>query len=377
VSLRSLGAVAGLLILAIASSWGVARWRHARPELRGHAWTAILDAQGIPESLRVLETSRSYRGVLSDSILRGARPVSEREVEVELDPRENARLHAEGRAHPTLVGLLPSVARGRIVLLGEDRVSESWRLACPDGCALDLLDRDPPAGAPSAAWSVAPRRCRAVAWFALDTRRLADPTLGGEGLAPLRERVDAVERLIGRPLREELARGLVGTGIVAIEEREPPRGPRVLVALDLREADRVRALVDLFVALAIVGGRGEVLHHRDVAVGVVGAPGRGGALAIDGPLLLLSDEPGAVTGAIDRRRAAGSAPASPPPSFGRFRGSWRAERTAPPAVTATLTREGIWWWLRGEGASPAVTADPALPYVRSWLASSGRRVASR
>ena len=376
-SVRSFGAVAGLLVLAIATSWGVARWRQARPELRGRPWIAILDAEGIPESLRVLETSRAYRGVLSASILRGARTISEREVEVELDPRQSVRAHAEGRAHPTLVGLLPSVARGRIVLEGEGLVSESWRLACPDGCALDLLDRDPPAGARSAAWSVAPRRTRAVAWFALDTRRLADPTLGGEGLALLRARVDAIERLVGRALREELARGLGGTGIVAIEEREAPRSPRVLVALDLKEADRVRELVDLFVALAIVGGRGEVLHHRDVTVGVVGAPGRGGAIAIDGPLLLLSDETGAVTAAIDRRRAAGSSPA-PPPSFDRFRGSWRAERTAAPAVSASLSREGIWWWLRGEGASPAVDADPVLPYLRSWLAgSSGRRVATR
>ena len=377
-SLRSFGAIAGLVVVAIAASWGVSRWRHGRPELSSRPWTATLTSSGIPEALRVLETSRVYRDVLPPPpALRGARAAARGEVEVELDPREALRTHAEVSAHPSLLGIFPSVARGRIRLDGDGHVAEAWRLACPAGCALDLLDRDPPAGAPSAAWSVRPRTYRAIAWFALDARRLADPALGGEGLAALRERVDAVERLLGRPVRVELAEGLTGTGIVAIEDREPSRAPRVLVALDLERADRVRALVDLFVSLAVVAGRGEVLHHREVAVGVLGTPARGVAVAIDGPLLLLSDEPGAVTAAIDRRRTAGASSSAPPSPFDRFRGSWRAERTRPSRVHATLTREGVWWWLRGEGEAPAIEADPVLPYVRSWLARTRGRPSAR
>jgi len=322
----------------------------------------------ISEAVALLDGSPAYRGALTAEVLRAARKTSAQAVEVELDPRELARARPEAKAHPTLLGLLPSIAQGRIERVDPATVEESWRLSCPEGCALDLLDRDPPAGAPSGAWSVRPPASRSIAWFAFDASRLDDPQLGGAGLAPLRERVEAVEKLLNRPIRGDLAQALSGTGIAALEEREAGRPPRLLLALDLARVDRARAVVDLLVSLAVVAGRGEVRRHRDVAYAVIGTPSRGAALAIDGRLLLLSDEPAAVTAAIDRRRSSGL-PGTPPPSFAGFRGSWRAERTVPSAVTATLQREGVSWWLRGRGASPAVTADPVLVALR---ALSGR-----
>lgn len=366
---RGLAAVAGILALAIVSSWSVARWRRSAPEAAERRWPRASSPEEIAEAVAILEGSPAYRGVLEAAVLRSAHASSPSEVLVDLDPRELLGGRPELRRHPSLLGALPSVALGRIQRVDPLRVEESWRLACPAGCALDLLDRDPPAGAPSAAWSVRPPACRAIAWFALDARRLADPELGGAGLAPVRERVLAVERLLNRPIRTELAAGLAGTGVVLLEEREGGRAPRLLVALDLARSDRAREVVDLAVSLAAVAGRGEVRRHRNVAVGLIGAPPRRAAIAIDGPLLLVSDDPAAVIAAIDRRRERAGAVAEPPPSFARFRGSWRAERALPAPVTVTLQREGPWWWLRGEGESPAVTADPLLPALRGLLAA--------
>jgi len=364
VSLRGVSTVLAILILAVATSWGVARLRRERskPELRIEP--PLASPAEISEAVAVLDGSPAYRGALRPAMVRGARATSPQVVVVDLDPREVARARPEMRGHPTLVGTLPTVAHGRIERLDPALVEESWKLGCPDGCALDLLDRDPPPGAPSGAWSVRPPSSLAIAWFAFDAGRLNDPHLGGAGLAPLRAYVEGFEKLLNRPIRSELSAALAGTGIAALEERDAGRPPRVLLALDLARPDRARAVVDLLVSLSVVTGHGEVRRHRDVAVGVLGTRTRGAAVAIDGRLLLLSDDPSALTAAIDRRRAVGIA-GTPPPSFSSFRGSWRAERTSPTPVTATLRREGVWWVLRGRGTAPAVTADPVLAALRA------------
>lgn len=365
---RGLATIAGILVLAIGTAWGVARLRERGPAPGVRPELPESSPAEISEAVSILEGSPAYRGALSAAVIRGARATSPRAVEVLLDPRDLARARPELKAHPSLLGLFPTVAQGRIERIDPALVEESWRLACPDGCALDLFDRDPPAGSPSGAWSVRPPSSRAVAWFAFDAEHLADPELGGAGLAPLRQRIEAVEKLLNRPIRSDLAAGLSGTGIAALEEREPGRPPRLLVALDLARADRARRVVDLLVSLAVVAGRGEIRRHREVALGVIGTSPRAAAVAIDGNLLLLSDDAAAVTAAIDRRRAAGI-PAGPPPSFAGFHGSWRAERTVPSTVTATLQRQGVAWWLKGRGTSPAVTADPLLTSMRALIAA--------
>ncbi|HJQ98829.1 MAG TPA: hypothetical protein VJ826_10990 [Candidatus Polarisedimenticolaceae bacterium] len=363
-TLRGVSTVVAILILSVATSWGVAHLRRgwSEPPLRIEPPPA--SPAEISEAVAVLDGSPAYRGALSPAMVRGAKATSPQVVVVDLDPREVARARPELRGHPRLVGILPPVAHGRIERLDPALVEESWKLGCPDGCALDLLDRDPPPGAPSGAWSVRPPSALAIAWFAFDAKRLNDPHLGGAGLAPWREQVETWEKLLNRPLRSELSAALSGTGIAALEEREPGRAEHLLLALDLDRPDRARAVLDLVVSLAVVGGRGEVRRHRDVAVGVIGTRARRAAVAIDGKLLLVSDDPAALAAAIDRRRAVGIA-ATPPRSFADFRGSWRAERASPTAVTATLQREGVWWWLKGRGGSPAVTADPVLAALRS------------
>ena len=363
-SLRGLATVLAILTLAVATSWGVARLRREASGPRIRIEPPSASPAEIAEAVAVLDGSPAYRGALRPAMARGARATSPQVVVVDLDPREVARTRPELRGHPTLVGILPTVAHGRIERLDPALVEESWRLGCPDGCALDLLDRDPPPGAPSAAWSVRPPSSIAIAWFAFDAGRLDDPHLGGDGLAGVRERVEVFEKFLNRPIRSELSAALSGTGIAALEGRGPGGAAHLLVALDLARADRARAVVDLLVSLAVVAGRGEVRRHRDVAVGVVGTRARGAAIAVDGSLLLLSDDPGVLTAAIDRRRAVGIA-ATPPPSFASFRGSWRAERASPYAVAATLQRDGVSWWLKGRGASPAVTADPVWGALRS------------
>lgn len=400
-SLRAWAAIAGLVIASIAIAWSLALWRGGRPgeDLpEPAALEGPLDPAAVEEALRHLDDASPHRALLRHAGLAEARWDRGGWIDVSLDPRSVARSAAAARGAGSYVGLLPTSARGRIRLAPSPQdakapaVSDAWRLACPDGCLLDLLAREPARGCPSGGWAVVPSDATATAWFALDASRLGDPSLGGEGLAPVRRRIASLETILGRPIREELAADLAGTGVLALSEPQSRSGPRTVAALDLARADRVRDLLDTLVSIAVLADRATIRRHRDVALAVLGRPGREVALvaAVDGSLLLLADDVAGMEAALDRRRAGSGADPAARRELSRREGSFRAEsrspyvarswwelldgakgpdRGAPGALpgAAWLSRDGAGWWLRGEGSSPAIAADPVVPAIRSWL----------
>jgi hypothetical protein len=147
-------------------------------------------------------------------------------------------------------------------------------------------------------------------------------------------------------------------------------------------------------SLGALTERATVRRYRGVPTGsfLSDSGGPGLALAVDGSVLLVATSRAQLESAIDTRRA-GSPPAANSLKRGDFAASWSAvsasafvrngwahltrtadDRELPSATTtAALWPDGTSGWrLEGHGPSPAITADPILPFLRSVFARRQR-----
>lgn len=331
-----------------------------------------------------------YRGLLRTEAVRSASFDAAGAIDATIDVP--ALLAPRLADHPIagVCDLLPRSARGRVLVTDAPRAgsivaSESWVFDGP-APVLDVLDRRAASLAGSAVWGSVPRGPSAVASFRLDRTRLADPALGGEALAPWRERIEIAEKVLGRPLRAEIAEDLAGPGLFALYDAGTDGDASALLLLELGRTDRLRGLLDAFFALGALSERATVRRHRDVPIGSFRPAARGPeiAIAIDGPLFLAATSRPLLESAIDARRASVREP-FPFDEVRASTASWtaaasspfvehgwlklaRAREAATPATgvhIARLVADGRdGWRLEGTGPNPALTADPVLPFLR-------------
>jgi hypothetical protein len=201
------------------------------------------------------------------------------------------------------------------------------------------------------------------------------------------------EKLLGRPVRAEIAEDLSGPAVFALYETADPTAAEAIVAAELRRSDRLAGLFDMLFGLGALAERATVRRYRGVATGSFesSSGGPGLALAVDGPVHFVATSRAFLESAIDARRdgprrggLAGdggdggetSASWSAVSSSTFVAHGWARLARAPDgahAVGAT-TRAALWpegtssWRLEGRGAAPAITADPMLPFLRSAFA---------
>jgi hypothetical protein len=268
---------------------------------------------------------------------------------------------------------------------------ESWSFDGP-APVFDLLDRRSTDKMATLALDAIPGMPAAVVCVRLMPGRLADPSLGGAAFASWRDRANFVERLVGRPLRAEIAEDLAGPAVFALYETGDAAVAEAVLAVELRRSDRLAGLLDMLFGLGALTERVTIRRYRGVATGSLRSEsgGLGVALAVDGPLLIAATSRARLESAIDERRrvkqlraivaAAADADASwSAVSESKFvaHGWARLTRSAyePKAdgatTTAALRPKGAnGWLLEGHGPGPAISADPVLPFLRSvW----GRR----
>jgi len=222
--------------------------------------------------------------------------------------------------------------------------------------------------------------------------RLADPSFGGAVLASWRDRASLAEKLLGRPLRAEIAEDLAGPAVFALYETSDDTEAEAVVAVELRRSDRLAGLLDMLFGLGALTERATVRRYRGVPTGSFASDsgGPGLAVAVDGPILFITTSRLRLESAIDARRMGShrggiaAVEADSSASWNAISASafvahgWaRLARLAdapefPRATsTATLWPEGVSGWrLEGRGPAPAITADPILPFLRSAF---GRR----
>jgi hypothetical protein len=250
----------------------------------------------------------------------------------------------------------------------------------------DLLDRTPLSEADTRLTGILPGSPSAIVEVRLVPGRLADPTLGGQALAAWRDRVDVVEKLLGRPIRAEFGEDLAGPAVFALYETQSATEAEAIAAFALRRSDRLAGLLDTLFGLGALTERATVRRYRGVATGsfVPAAGGAGLALAVDGSILLVATSRARLESAIDARRFPGDPAVAP--AAGDAAASWSARSTstfvahgwsrlarlaeAEPreaaTMAATIRPQGAdGWRLEGHGPSPAITADPLVPFLRS------------
>jgi hypothetical protein len=312
-------------------------------------------------------------------------------VEVDLRAFLEPRLAAAGL--PGASELFPATARGTIAIenaAGSPQtveLRESWSLDGP-AALLELLDRDVAGPSATGALDAIPGSPSALARVRLRPRTLVDPAFGGKALAPWRDQVEFAEKLLGRPLRAEIAEDLAGPTVFALYEGADESEAEAIVVAELRRSDRLAALLDMVFGLGALTERATVRRYRGVPTGsfVSNSGGSGLALAVDGPILILATTRARLESTIDARRGAPH-PRRDGVSSGEPAASWTAVSTsrfvrhgwarlarsgddggvrAVPTTTASLWPEGgSGWRLEGRGPTPAITADPVLPFFRS------------
>ncbi len=309
------------------------------------------------------------------------------------------------RGRGDLVHLLPSAALG-LLQARSGELSERWSFDCRAGCLLDLLDPAGASGVEADGWSALPQDAPAVAWFRLDPRRLRELASGppAEGESDLLERLDQLERFLDLPLRAELAASLAGPGVVAVLEPARRGVARPIAALDLAVPERARKAIDRIAALGMLSGSVVETSYRGVSIASWASGRRRSgwepAAAVDGNFLLLAFHRSDLQDAVDRRRSAALGRTRSPLQGaldGMPRASWKASSRSPfvrrgweevagvppeegpSAATATrswLLRDRGRWVLEGNGASPAIFAEPLVPCLRS-LSRPSRAPADR
>jgi hypothetical protein len=311
---------------------------------------------------------------------------------LEIEADLGACLEAVGGASRDWEAILPRTVVGSIRAEG-GRLEERWEIACGDACLLEWLDARGTAATDARAWAAVSASASSLAWFLLDPRRLASPdgapTTSGTP-RPL-ARLEQMERFLGFPLRKEIASALAGPGVAALEESSGNDEPRLLLALDLAFPERASRALDRVAALGVLSGAMHETTYRGVSIASWAFRGRRGgiepAAAVDGGLLLLALRRADVADAIDRLRSARPSPlgglraeaaslpaaswkaASRSPSlvaaWERILGLDAPAHPSPPGVCrATLRKEGNLWILEGDGAAPALAAEPLFPSLR-------------
>jgi len=389
----SLALVAAAIAVGVATLWD-APFRRSRPLTS--TTPRIAGSRDAAARARLL-TIPLYRGLVDAEGLRSASLDDDGTLHLDVDLRSVAgpRLTALGLG--SLATLLPASAQGTIAparpagTMPDGVVTESW-LFPGSTPALDLLDRSPAASSASPAWDAVPGKPSAAVGAHVIPRRLADPSFGGPAFAPWRDRLSVVETLLGRPLRLEFAEDLAGPVVFALYDDANDSGAEAILAVELRRSDRIAGLLDTLFGLGALTERATIRRYRGVATGSFGSEsgGPGVALAVDGPLLLVGTSRARLESAIDARRLAAEAAPSALDSVDGT-ASWSAMSTsmfvahgwlrlaraagdpAQPVATMTAVLRPVGsagWRLEGHGPSPAITADPIVPFVRTVL---GRR----
>jgi hypothetical protein len=333
-----------------------------------------------------------YRVLIEAKALRSVAVDRDGTVHLDADFRAalEPRLAALGLAGAS--ELLPVSGKGTLVIEGPGagtkatRLHESWAFDEP-AAVFELLDRHPTGTLGSPAMDAIPGAPTSMACVQLMATRLADPALGGPAFASWRDRVSFAEKLIGRPLREELSQDLAGPAIFALYESGGGAEAQAILSLELKRSDRLASLLDMVFALGALTERGTIRRYRGVATGSF-APASGGpglALAVDGPVLVVATSRERLESAIDARRAgtrhggvslaesdpaaswsAVSASAFVSHGWSRLMRSADEAQIAEGVTTAALRAEGATGWrLTGDGPAPAITADPMIPFLRS------------
>ncbi len=356
-----------------------------------------------PPDGRVISRLQSvplYASALRANALRSGTVDADGSLHVVLDLRALVEPRLASLGFGDGSGLLPATARGTIVFEPPARpgssplMRETWTFA-GTATVFDLLDRSAP-GSPSILTSDAiPGAPSATVRAQLNPKRLADPEFGGAALAAWRDRAEFAEKLLGRPLRAEIAADLAGPAVFALYDKDDEGEAEAILAFELSRADRIAGLLDTLLALGALTERATVTRYRGVAAGSFGA-GSGGrrlAVAVDGSVLLVATSLARLESAIDARRGVlrtGTVPAAADrgreASWSAVSGSafvahgWaRMARAASPPANAARTTTAILrpvgasgWRLEGRGYAPAITADPIVPFLRSVFAKRQR-----
>jgi hypothetical protein len=347
-----------------------------------------------------LERIPLYRPLLRAKAFRSGRVDVNGVLHVEVDLRAVLEPRLAAMGFPGGSELFPRSARGTIAVASAAGtvptagLTESWSFEAHAG-VLDLLDRNPAGTIATLALDAIPGAPSALVRVRLMPKHLADPFFGGTALASWRDRADFAEKLLGRPLRAEIAEDLAGPAVFALYDGSDDSQAEAVLAAELRRSDRIVALLDMVFGLGALTERATVRRYRGVPTGsfVSTSGGPGVALAVDGPILFLATSRARLESAIDARRTA-LHPRGVVASAGEPAASWNAvsasafvqhgwarlarsadETPGVPIVTATAS---LWpvgesgWRLEGRGPAPAITADPVLPFFRSVLGKRQR-----
>jgi len=387
-------AVAVVALLVTLAAGSAALWRCAGLHPNSGALTG--GEPGRPPdaaALARLERIPLYRPLIRTKAIRSAHIDHDGILHVEVDLRAFVEPRLAASGFPGASELFPAFARGTIAIESAPgtpsavALRESWSFEGP-AALLDLFDRSSGGRTASVALDAIPGAPSALVRVRLTPRRLADPLFGGAALASWRDRADFAEKLLGRPLRAEIADDLAGPAVFALYEGSDENEAEAVVAAELRRSDRIAALLDMVFGLGALTERATVRRYRGVPTGsfVSSSGGSGLALAVDGPILFLATSRARLEAAIDARRAtlpsqgivvaAGQPAASwnAVSTSGFVRHGWaRLARSGDekqglpiPPTTASLWPDGSSGWrLEGRGPAPAITADPVLPFFRS------------
>ena len=321
-------------------------------------------------------------------------------MDVEIDVRAVLEPRFAAMGFPGGSELFPQTARGTIAIAGPGKpaatleLTESWRFDGPSA-VLDLLDRAPASLSAASVRSAIPGAPSSLVSVRIAPQRLADPALGGDVLASWRDRANFAEKLLGRPVRAEIAEDLAGPAVFALYEGGDDTRPEAILAVELRRSDRLSSLLEMLFGLGALTERASVARYRGVSTGsfVPSSGGAGIAIAVDGPILLVATSRARLESAIDARREGAQVPGGTA-ATGASDASWNAVSSSAfvrhgwaritrsteesdegpiAAMTASLHPEGSSGWrLEGHGPAPAITADPLLPFFRSVMGGRQR-----
>jgi hypothetical protein len=383
----------GAVLLASLALWrGAGRRSDPRP-----APASNRDLQADDAAITLLRGIPLYRASLDAHALRSARVGADGTLDVEIDLRAVLEPRLAAMGFPGGSALFPESARGKIAIgrpAPAQGLTEIWRFDGPSA-VLDLLDRAPGVSSAAPARRAIPGTPSSLVSVRLAPRRLADPALGGDALASWRDRASFAEKLLGHPVRAEIAEDLAGPAVFALYEGEDDTRAEAILAVELRRSDRLSGLLEMLFGLGALTERASVARYRGVSTGsfVPRAGGAGIALAVDGPILLVATSRARLESAIDKRRDAAPVPGDPEgtdaldaswsavSSSAFVRHGWarltrstgEADQGPLTAMTASLHPEGSSGWrLEGHGPSPAITADPLVPFFRSVLGGRQR-----
>jgi hypothetical protein len=236
--------LASALLAISVTLWRCAGRRPSGPEILASnpshpADDATLDfLQGIP----------LYRTLLSAKDVRSGRIGRDGTLSLEVDLRGLLEPRLAAMGFPGGSELFPKTAQGTIAI--ENRAGtpsttglrETWRFDSPE-TVLDLLDRSPALPTAMSLLNAIPGTPSALVIVRLNAKRLADPTLGGAALASWRDRANFAEKLLGHPVRTEVAEDLAGPAVFALYEDSEDTRAEAILALELRRSDRLSSLL--------------------------------------------------------------------------------------------------------------------------------------